>query len=86
MPAEIRFLVLAQRDHEEAAVWCERQSPGLGIEFLEEVERSLYFAQDHQEMFQEVFSGCRRSLSKRFPYPIYYRNESDVIIVFAVFH
>ncbi len=41
MSVEIRVRARARRDLEEATQWYEAQGPGLGSDFLDEVERAF---------------------------------------------
>jgi plasmid stabilization system protein ParE len=61
----------------------EHQSPGLGNYFLD----SLYSDIDSLLLFGGIHCvvyGKHRSLSKRFPYAIYYSVEADTVRVHAV--
>lgn len=41
---------------------------------------------DHPSGYQDLRSGVRRALTRRFPYSIYFSVEADVIVVLAVLH
>ncbi len=76
----------AEKDLDEAFKRYEKNSPGLGVEFLNCVDESLKVIQDTPEIYQNVYKNIRRALTHRFPYGIFYIIEEDVIIVLAVFH
>ena len=61
----------------------ERQAPGLGRYFrdslFEDIESLTLQGGVHAKL-----SGYHRSLSKRFPFAIYYRVEANVVRVFAI--
>lgn len=80
---KIRILRLAVEDLERGKRFYERQQEGLGSYFLDslfsDIESLLLFAGVHQRLF-----GYFRSLSKRFPYAIYYRINEEVIEVWRV--
>lgn len=73
----------AEEDLTEGYWFYERQSAGLGDYFrsclIADIESLAFFAGVH-----EVVLGSHRSLSKRFPFAIYYRIEQDAAIVVAV--
>ena len=73
----------AEEDLIEGYWFYERQSPGLGDYFrsclIADIESLAFFAGVH-----EVILSYHRSLSKRFPFAIYYRVEQDTAIVAAV--
>jgi len=72
-----------EADIAEGFWFYERQSAGLGSYFrsciISDVEALAYFGGVH-----EVVYGYHRTLSKRFPFSIYYRVEGDMVIVAAV--
>lgn len=73
----------AEADLLEGYWFYERQSPGLGDHFrgclIEDVESLSVFGGIH-----EVVYGFHRSLSKRFPYCIYYRATGETVLIVAV--
>jgi plasmid stabilization system protein ParE len=71
---------------EAAFEWYERERPGLGVEFLDEL-RATYGRVAHGPLrYQEVSDGIRRALLRRFPYAVYFAIEADLIVVVAVLH
>ena len=81
-----RFLSPAQRELAEAADHYDRAVPGLGLEFLEEVERTVRRILLQPEAWTRVSERHRRCLTRRFPYGVIYSVEGDVVIIAAVFH
>ena len=79
----IEILDEAQDDLVEGFRFFERQEAGLGSYFLDclfsDIESLLLYAGIHQIVY-----GCHRSLSKRFPFAIYYRVDGNVVHVHAV--
>ena len=80
---KIRILSLALLDLEEGKRFYERQREGLGTYFLDslfsDIDALLIHAGVHQLHF-----GYFRTLSKRFPYAIYYKCEAECIDVWRV--
>ena len=76
----------ALTEFEEAAVWYEQQRPGLGIQFVGEVERILELIAEQPDRYPIVFGTIREALVSRFPYCVYYRVRPDQVKVLAVFH
>ncbi|MGB5147907.1 MAG: type II toxin-antitoxin system RelE/ParE family toxin [Porticoccaceae bacterium] len=76
----------AEQDLDEAAGWYEKQQPGLGQQFLDEVLIALRSICERPNMYPSVGRGARRTLIRRFPFGIYYRTEKDGIVVVAVMH
>jgi len=66
--------------------WYELQRPGLGGEFLNEVESVLGEIVANPARFGFAERSVREGLLNRFPYAIYYRVLSDRLRVLAVTH
>ena len=84
-----RALVLrrvAQREFDDAADWYDRQRAGLGLEFIEEVNRVFDQIQASPERYPLVHKVIREGPVHRFPYVVYYRVEPDQLVVVAVVH
>ena len=83
-----RYLLISDAasdaDIEAAFYWYESEQPGLGFEFLDEVRAVYIRILDGPLKYQELRSGIRRALTRRFPYAIYFSIEDDVIKVIAV--
>ena len=86
MTFAIAFRAAARREVVEAVAWYEAQRPGLGAEFLNEVERCIASVADRPELYAIVHGEIRRVVTRRFPYSLYYRVRQDRIVVLAVFH
>ena len=54
-------------DIEAAFEWYEREESGLGFEFLEELRTAYKRILDHPLGYQDLRSGIRRALARRFP-------------------
>jgi len=76
--------VAGDADIEAAFDWYESEQPGLGLEFLDEVRAAYARILDGPFKYQELRSGIRRALTRRFPYAIYFSLENDLIVVIAV--
>ena len=74
----------ADADIEAAFEWYESEQPELGFEFLDEVRATYSRILDGPFKYQELRSGIRRALTRRFPYGIYFSVEGDLIVIIAV--
>ena len=74
----------AELDVEAAFDWYEGEEPGLGPEFLNELSVAYQRILNHPLAYQNLRSGIRRALTRRFPYAIYFSIERESIIVVAV--
>ena len=76
----------AQTDIKEAARWYEDRESGLGLRFLREIRTSLEHISETPLRFPIVEQNVRRALVHKFPYSIYFLNESEAIAIIAVLH
>ena len=85
----IRRIILLQQaelDIEGAHDWYENQSPGLGQEFLRNIEACLFLIKRNPEINRVIYKSFRRGLVRRFPFAIFYEREKNDLVVYAVFH
>lgn len=71
---------------DEAYAWYEEQRRGLGEEFLTEVQSVLDRIEQNPEIHAPIYQTVRYARVKRFAYAVYYRLETDRIVVIAVHH
>jgi plasmid stabilization system protein ParE len=76
----------AEADLEEAWAWYESQRPGLGNELLIEVHSAIRLLEKDPERRQLYYRGFRRTITRRFPYKLFYRVESGCVVIFRVLH
>ena len=76
----------AEAEADEAAAWYEAQQPGLGIEFILELDAAIERAAETPLAYERIFREVRRVLLRRFPYAVYFIFEREFIEVFAVLH
>ena len=83
----VRKLPLAEQDALDAAIWYEERQPGLGAEFLNEVDRAVRALSDSAPLHRIRFADVRRSPIHRFRfYGIYYIVREDEVWILAIFH
>jgi len=76
----------AEEDLRQARRWYESQRAGLGDEFLDEVNRAVLLLEEQPERRPVYYRGFRRLLTRRFPYKLFYRIETVLVIVVRVLH
>lgn len=79
----IRLLSIAVDDIASGRSFYERQQAGLGDYFLDSLFSDIDSLLLHAGIHQKVF-GYHRTLSRRFPYAIYYRVEGEEIQIWRV--
>jgi len=83
---KIRFLKPAQLEVDNAVAWYDSQSPRLGIQFLDDLDRTVRRIVVYPLSCPEIEPNLRRCLLSRFPYGLIYGIDADTIIVVAVSH
>ena len=73
----LRLLDEAKAELNDSAQWYEERRPGLGVEFIDAVERALTQIEEHPHRFMKLDTKfkdreVRRCVLKRFPYLIAY--------------
>jgi len=66
--------------------WYEGKTPGLGDDFLTELESSYDAVVEMPDTWPKFQKGFRRFLLSRFPFSVIYRKESNTIYIVAVMH
>ena len=82
----IRLLEEAQRELEDAADFYNRECPGLGYEFADEIYRAIDRIEDNPVAWQPLSQRTRRCLTHRFPYAVIYQLRPELILVVAIMH
>jgi plasmid stabilization system protein ParE len=86
MTVRVVFRRAAKIEFEDAAIWYDGKAPGLGDEFIHEIDQAITNAAAAPLRFPVVFGDIRRAVARRFPFAVYFRVRSDTLVVLAVFH
>ncbi len=76
----------AYAEAEEARTWYGEKSQGLGLEFLDEVDRAIKVIQESPAVWPTYTEGTRRFLLHRFPFGIIYQHDEIKIQIWAIMH
>ena len=76
----------AYQELEAAALWYERQQPGLGEIFLEEYQATLQRILDDPERWHKIRGDNRKLNLHGFPFAIVYEMKGDTVDLRAVMH
>lgn len=82
----IRFLKQAVGELDDAFNWYNEQLPGLGYDFLDEIDLSIRRIHAYPESSEVIEEGIRRCIINRFPYGILYGIDTDTLVIIAVAH
>lgn len=80
------FRRAARAEFDAAAMWYEDRQPGLGTEFVAEIDHPVELASSHPDRFSVKHGNIRCVQARRFPYSVFFRPEADRLVAFAVFH
>ncbi len=87
MSYEVEFRKEAHQDILEAIVWYEGRREGLGDELFIAIENEKHFIERNPYHYEDKYKGIRKAITKRFPYILYYRIESESkVLVYALLH
>lgn len=81
-----RYLLPAEEEMTEAAIFYEGEAVGLGTEFLDDPQRAVSRLRDNPKLGQMLVDDLRRSLLSRFPYSVIYSVEPECVLIVAVAH
>lgn len=90
MNYKIVFLKPASQELEDSFSWYENRKPGLGVEFVQEIEHYLEAIEQNPFLFQSYNNkiDLRRIPLVRFPFHIicWIAEQEKIVYVDAVFH
>ena len=77
----------AEKDFRTAYEWYEEKEVGLGKEFAQSVDLKLASVLQSPKQYSVIYKSLvRRALTNRFPFSIYFIDEEDSILIFAILH
>jgi len=77
---------LADQEVDDAVQWHEEQAEGLGLAFLDELDRVVRLVRTYPLVATQIEPEIRRFLFARFPYSLIYGIDHETIVVIAVAH
>ena len=86
MTLKVVFRRAARAEFDAAALWYEERRPGLGTQFVSEIDRAVELAARQPDRFPVKHKEIRCVQVRRFPYSVFFRPETHRIVVLAVFH
>lgn len=86
MARTVVLLPEAAQDVIDAYEWYEARSPGLGSEFLRNLDACFSLIERNPEISSRVYKSFRRTLVRRFPFAVFYEIAPEALVVYSVFH
>jgi len=83
---QVIFTPAARAELLEAQDWYESQQRGLGVRFRAQLEAAVIRITDNPYQFPAVCQDVHRARLRKFPYSLFFRIESSVLVVIACFH
>lgn len=83
---KVQFLSPAQQELDDAFQWYEDQMPGLGQEYLTEIDEAVHRITTWPGAQTVLRGAMRRCLVRRFPYGLIYGIDERTIVIVAVAH
>jgi len=81
-----RFLSPALTELSEAAEFYEKSVPGLGSDFIDEVDAAIERILDFPDAWSRISEDYRHCNLRRFPYTIIYTRYEGEILIVSIFH
>ena len=81
---KVRFASTAELELKEAMEFYESARPGLGAEFLAEVEATTDLIESFPLAWTSLSPRTRRCRTHRFPYGLFYQVRNDEILIVSV--
>ncbi len=82
----VKFLAPAQAELAEAIAYYNSRQTGLGIEFAEEVKRTIERILQYPEAWSWISKRTRRCRTSKFPYGVIYQVQGGDLLIVAVMH
>jgi plasmid stabilization system protein ParE len=86
MTLTVVFRPAARAEFDDATLWYEDRQPGLGVQFVAEIDRALELASKNPQRYPIKYREIRCVRARRFPYSVFYVAEVERIVIVAVFH
>ena len=80
------FTPAARAEVIETQDWYESHQAGLGVRFRGQLEIVVSRMTENPYQFPAVFQNLHRARLRKFPYSLFFRIESEVLVVIACFH
>lgn len=83
---EVGLSSSALRDAEDARSWYDRQDPGVGDEFIHDLDYAIARIRERPGAFRRIGADCHKYVMHPFPYFIVYEERPEIIWIIAVYH
>ncbi|HXT64358.1 MAG TPA: type II toxin-antitoxin system RelE/ParE family toxin [Pyrinomonadaceae bacterium] len=81
---KLLFSVVAEKEVQDAADYYESQEAGLGLRFLNELDRATSFILQFPQAWTPISKRGRRCCLRYFPYSVIYSVQADTITIITV--
>ena len=77
---DVRFLLPAEVEMLDAAIFYDQQVTNLGANFLSVIENAIGELREHPQAWPDIGEGVRKRPVRRFPYSVLYQIDGNEII------
>ena len=81
---KIEFLKLAKLEFDEAVMYYEGESEGLGVRFKQEIRSSIDMILEFPKLYPMATDEIRKCVAHTFPYTIFYALKNETIYIYAI--
>ncbi len=82
----LKLLLPAEQELDEAITWYAEQAPGLGDAFLVETLKVFSLIERNPHAWHPLSENTRRCRLSRFPYGVIYILDADDVLIIAISH
>jgi plasmid stabilization system protein ParE len=86
MSLPVRLLPEAKAEFDNDTDRYESQQAGLGVDFVAKVGEVLNRIAHNPRLHAKVYHDVRKTVVRRFPYVVLYREDPGEVVVISVFH
>jgi hypothetical protein len=86
MSFRLRVRVAAVREYTAVAIWYDERSKGLGLRFLDDLQRCFILIRDNPRGFQLRKDDFRHAMLDDFPYRVTFKIKGEEVFVYQVRH
>ncbi len=86
MTYRLAIRTAAENDLADIRDWYESRKPGLGLEFLTEIDAAIARIVQEPLSYPQMHRDVRRALVPRFPYKLWFRVQPATVVVIACTH
>jgi len=81
---KIEFLKVAKEEFDDATIYYENESKGLGERFKKEIRSSVDMIVQFPTLYPVFQDDIHKCVTHNFPYTIFYKFDTEIIYIYAI--